>query len=42
MAIEELKNKKKMPVGIHIRQMKYFNNIAEQGHGFIKDEFVSC
>lgn len=25
-----------MPVGIHIRQVKYLNNIAEQGHGFIK------
>ena len=36
MAIEELKNEKKMPVGIQIRQVKYLNNIVEQDHRFIK------
>ncbi|EJR97342.1 IS6 family transposase [Bacillus mycoides] len=36
IAIEELKTEKKMPVGIQIRQVKYLNNIVEQGHRFIK------
>ena len=36
IAIEELKNEKKMPVGIQIRQVKYLNNIVEQDHHFIK------
>ena len=36
IAIEELKNEKKMPVGIQIRQVKYLNNIVEQDHRFIK------
>ncbi|MEX0136694.1 IS6 family transposase [Bacillus nitratireducens] len=36
VAIEELKNEKKMPVGIQIRQVKYLNNIVEQDHRFIK------
>lgn len=36
MAIEELKNQKKMPVGIQLRQVKYLNNIVEQDHRFIK------
>ncbi len=36
IAIEELKKKKKMPVGIQIRQIKYLNNIVEQDHRFIK------
>ncbi|MER2457662.1 DDE-type integrase/transposase/recombinase, partial [Bacillus subtilis] len=36
MAIEELKNQKKMPVGILLRQVKYLNNIVEQDHRFIK------
>ncbi|MBE7105756.1 IS6 family transposase [Bacillus cereus] len=36
IAIEELKKEKKMPVGIQIRQVKYFNNIVEQDHRFIK------
>ncbi len=34
--IEELKNEKKMPVGIQIRRVKYLNNIVEQDHQFIK------
>lgn len=36
--IEELKKekKKKMPVGIQIRHIKYLNNIVEQDHRFIK------
>ncbi|MDM5186106.1 IS6 family transposase [Bacillus sp. DX4.1] len=36
IAIEELKNEKKMPVGIQIRRVKYLNNIVEQDHRFIK------
>ncbi|PEM35305.1 IS6 family transposase [Bacillus pseudomycoides] len=36
VAIEELKNEKKMPVGIQIREVKYLNNIVEQDHQFIK------
>jgi len=36
VALEELKNEKKMPVGIQIRQVKYLNNIVEQDHRFIK------
>ncbi|QTL52693.1 IS6 family transposase [Priestia aryabhattai] len=36
IAIEELKNQKKMPVGIQLRQVKYLNNIIEQDHRFIK------
>ncbi|PEE02648.1 DDE-type integrase/transposase/recombinase, partial [Bacillus pseudomycoides] len=36
VAIEELKNEKKMPVGIQIRRVKYLNNIVEQDHRFIK------
>lgn len=36
IAIEELKNEKKMPVGTQIRQVKYLNNIVEQDHRFIK------
>lgn len=36
MAIEELKNQKKMPVGIQLRRVKYLNNIVEQDHRFIK------
>ncbi|MCY8235430.1 IS6 family transposase [Priestia endophytica] len=36
IAIEELKNEKKMPGGIQIRQVKYLNNIVEQDHRFIK------
>ncbi|MBT2669023.1 DDE-type integrase/transposase/recombinase, partial [Bacillus sp. ISL-4] len=31
-----LAHKKKMPVGIQIRQVKYLNNIVEQDHRFIK------
>ncbi len=41
MAIEELKKKKKMPVGIQIRQVKYLNNIVEQDHRFIKKRVCS-
>ena len=36
IAIEELKNEKKMPVGIQVRQVKYLNNVIEQDHRFIK------
>ncbi|KRF53845.1 transposase [Bacillus sp. Soil531] len=41
IAIEELKNEKKMPVGIQIRQVKYLNNIVEQDHRFIKKRIRS-
>lgn len=36
VAIEELKEEKKMPKGIRIRQVKYLNNIVEQDNRFIK------
>jgi IS6 family transposase len=36
VAIQQLKNGKKMPEGIQIRQVKYLNNIVEQDHRFIK------
>lgn len=35
MAIEELKNQKKMPIGIQLRRVKYLNSIVEQDHRFI-------
>ncbi|WP_141499558.1 IS6 family transposase, partial [Bacillus toyonensis] len=36
VAIQELKEEKRMPKGIQIRQVKYLNNIVEQDHRFIK------
>ncbi|MGE7940354.1 IS6 family transposase [Bacillus paramycoides] len=36
IAIQELKEKKQMPEGIQLRQVKYLNNIVEQDHRFIK------
>ncbi|USK34542.1 IS6 family transposase [Bacillus sp. F19] len=36
VAIQQLKNEKKMLEGIQIRQVKYLNNIVEQDHRFIK------
>ncbi|MGG0730896.1 IS6 family transposase [Bacillus paramycoides] len=36
VSIQQLKNEKKMPEGIKIRQVKYLNNIVEQDHRFIK------
>ncbi|MBJ8055908.1 IS6 family transposase [Bacillus cereus] len=36
VAIQELKEEKRMPEGIQIRQVKYLNNIVEQKHRFIK------
>jgi len=36
IAIQELKEEKKMPQGIQVRQSKYLNNIVEQDHRFIK------
>jgi transposase, IS6 family len=36
VAIQELKEEKRMPEGIQIRQVKYLNNIMEQDHRFIK------
>ncbi|MFP3511478.1 IS6 family transposase [Peribacillus sp. SIMBA_075] len=36
VAIQELKEEKRMPEGIQIRQVKYLNNIIEQDHRFIK------
>lgn len=41
MAIEELKNQKKMPVGIQLRRVKYLNNIVEQDRRFIKKRILS-
>ena len=36
VAIQQLKQKKKIPEGIQIRQVKYLNNVVEQDHRFIK------
>ncbi|MEY8351224.1 IS6 family transposase [Bacillus cereus] len=36
VAIQELKEEKRMPEGIQIRRVKYLNNIVEQDHRFIK------
>ncbi|PFJ07474.1 IS6 family transposase [Bacillus cereus] len=36
LSIEKLKEEKKVPEGIEIRQIKYLNNIIEQDHRFIK------
>ena len=36
VAIQELKEEKKIPAGIQIRQIKYLNNTVEQDHRFIK------
>ncbi|MCP1124256.1 IS6 family transposase [Bacillus sp. 3103sda1] len=36
VAIQTLKEEKRMPEGIQIRQRKYLNNIVEQDHRFIK------
>ncbi|RFT66288.1 IS6 family transposase [Bacillus clarus] len=36
VAIQELKEEKRMPEGIQLRQVKYLNIIVEQDHRFIK------
>ncbi len=36
ITMHKLKEDKKMPKGIQIRQVKYLNNIVEQDHRFIK------
>ena len=36
IAIQELKNEKKLPKRVEIKQVKYLNNIIEQGHRSIK------
>jgi transposase-like protein len=36
LAIDELKNDKMLPKNVDIRQIKYLNNIIEQGHRSIK------
>ena len=36
VAIQQLKQEKKIPEGIQIRQVKYLNNIVEQDHRFIR------
>ncbi|MFD0769228.1 IS6 family transposase, partial [Bacillus sp. CGMCC 1.60114] len=41
VAIQELKEEKRMPEGIQIRQVKYLNNIVEQDHRFIKKRVCS-
>ncbi|AZV43310.1 transposase [Peribacillus asahii] len=40
ITIQELKEEKQMPEGIQLRQVKYLNNIVEQDHRFIKNEFA--
>jgi transposase, IS6 family len=41
IAIQELKEEKRMPEGIQIRQVKYPNNMMEQDHRFIKKQVRS-
>ncbi|KUH42026.1 hypothetical protein M2E15_2118 [Bacillus mycoides] len=41
VSIQQLKNEKKMLEGTRVRQIKYLNNIVEQGHRFIKKR-VRC
>jgi transposase-like protein len=36
IAIGQLKKEKRIPIGTKIRRIKYFNNIVEQDHRFIK------
>lgn len=36
IAIQGLKNEKRMPIGIQVRQVKYLNNMVEQDPRFIK------
>ena len=36
IAIDELKNDKILPQNVNLRQIKYFNNIVEQDHRYIK------
>jgi len=40
VAMEELKEEKKISEGIQIRQVKYLNNIVEQDHRFIKRRVI--
>jgi IS6 family transposase len=39
VAIRELKMKKSIPYGMPLRVKKYLNNMIEQDHRFIKNEF---
>jgi transposase, IS6 family len=41
ITVEELKNEKKIPVGIQLKQVKYLNNILEQDYRFIKKRLRS-
>ncbi|WP_018393083.1 IS6 family transposase [Bacillus sp. 37MA] len=41
VAIQELKEEKRMLEGIQIRQVRYLNNIVEQDHRFIKKHVCS-
>ena len=36
VAIQQLKQEKKIPEGIQVRQIRYLNNIVEQDHRFVK------
>lgn len=40
IAIQELKEKKQVPSGIQLRQVKYLNNIVEQENRFIKKRIL--
>lgn len=40
IAIQELKEEKQMSEGIQLRQVKYLNNIVEQDHPLLKNEFA--
>ena len=37
ISIQELKEEKRIPKGVQLRQVKYLNNIIEQDHRFIKE-----
>ncbi|PGW91298.1 IS6 family transposase, partial [Bacillus cereus] len=41
IAIEQLKKEKSIPDGMQLRQQKYWNNIVEQDHRFIKKRIRS-
>jgi IS6 family transposase len=42
VAIRELKNEKSISYGMPLRVKKYLNNMIEQDHRFIKNEFGIC
>ena len=41
VAVQQMKQEKKIPEGIQIKQVKYLNNMVEQDHRFIKKRMRS-